>query len=654
MRFAVATAQNAQDEVESLASHAMSLYTGVTSEVVSMYTELTSILAQSGSNTPASTSATATGSSSSSDPTSSASSTRPSSASSAKSTSSHSSSSFSSTIAAPSQTADPSSSKDGGPNVTAIVVGVVLGAVLLGLLILLALLCLRRRRRRRVRTETPTNDEVEGWRSQYGSGDNVPGVFTDIRATAGHDNSMAAAAVPAMSQRSMHNRHTNPFVPEPPPTRRTAPNSRPGLTDGPDTPYKSALLPGNAVHPAHRNGLMDDAAEEHHDHGFGKDIAIGAGGAALGAAAMKHHNNNKVDRKQSVELPTEKSPQAYRYSLQRKPVPNINTNAVEEPGAENPFGNRVSMDEAANAHEGSTLISPISPTGPPAELPTPPYDRPHMHERRNSDEPLLGTAGAAAAGAVGGAALAKHHDNKRNNRHSSGAHRDDSFKLEMPREGPPYQAYRPVPTEDISDNEQRYPNPPAAAVGAVRRSMTPPDIPTRSPKRMSFENGISGSSSDPSSESVDNAAANSGVAHEPMSDNIPVMWRRSAENPRSPSGITYHDFVPVKRDAGPSPRRQSGAGWNAGRGSTPSVGSGLGNSPTLGRNSYANLPSMQGKDSQSPFNGRRISLNDLIEDERRRQEESQRGRRAKYSSGGRPLQSWERDGYSGYGVGRAL
>lgn len=530
----------------------------------------------------------------------------------------------------------------------------VLGAILLGLLILLALLCLHRRRRRRVRNDTPTNDEVEGWRhNNYGSADNVPGVFTDIRATAGNDHSMAAAAVPAMSQRSMHNRHQNPFVPVPPAPRRTAPNSRPGLTDGPDTPYKSPMLPGNAIHPAHRNDPMGAAADGHHDHSFGKDIAIGAGGAALGAAAMKHHNNKNIDRKESVEMPTEKSPQSYRYSLPRKPVPTIDTKAVDE--ADSPFlGNRTSIDDAGNAHEGSTLISPISPTQPPAELPTPPYDRPNMHERRNSDEPLLGAAGAAAAGAVGGAALAKHHDKKhRNSDRLSGVHRDDSFKIEMPREGPPYQAYRPVPTDDIPDNEQRYPNPPAAARGAVRRSMTPPDIPTRSPKRMSFENGVGSSSSDPSSESVDKAA------NEPMSDNIPVMWRRSTENARaSPSsGITYHDFVPVKREAGPSPRRQSGAGWtNSGRGSTPSVGSGMGNSPTLGRNSYANMPSMQGKNNQSPSNGRRISLNDLIQDEKRREEESQRGRRAKYSSGGRGgmQQSWDRDGYGGYGVGRAL
>ena len=72
--------------------------------------------------------------------------------------------------------------------------------------------------------------------------------------------------------------HRNPFVPVPPAPRRTAPNSRTGLTDG--------TVPGQEPFIRKSDGLRKD---NYH----GGELAAGVGGAALGAATLHHHEKNK-------------------------------------------------------------------------------------------------------------------------------------------------------------------------------------------------------------------------------------------------------------------------------------------------------------------------------------------------------------------------
>jgi hypothetical protein len=56
----------------------------------------------------------------------------------------------------------------------------------------------------------------------------------------------AAAEAPDMAEHpAFRNSHENPFVPVPPPPRRTAPNSRVGLTDG-AVPGQKPFVSGNS------------------------------------------------------------------------------------------------------------------------------------------------------------------------------------------------------------------------------------------------------------------------------------------------------------------------------------------------------------------------------------------------------------------------
>lgn len=132
-----------------------------------------------------------------------------------------------------------------------IIVGCIVGALLL--LALLGLLCcclVRRRKHKRNRTTTPVADrEVESWKSPINPGRHYSNYTAAQRGeipmeqTAPTVPLMAAAATehhraqhsqaPSLSQHpAMRSEPENPFVPVPPSPRRTAPNSRSGLTDG--------------------------------------------------------------------------------------------------------------------------------------------------------------------------------------------------------------------------------------------------------------------------------------------------------------------------------------------------------------------------------------------------------------------------------------
>ncbi|CAD6572976.1 MAG: hypothetical protein ASARMPREDX12_005615 [Alectoria sarmentosa] len=138
-----------------------------------------------------------------------------------------------------------------------IIVGCVVGAVVLLALLGLCCCCLLRRRRRSKRhtTATPVQDEeVKSWKSPINPGRHYSNYSPAQNGQAPTEQSptvplMAAAAAehhvhdekaPSLSQHPAMRHQENPFVPEPPSPRRTAPNSRAGLTDG--------MVPGAAAY----------------------------------------------------------------------------------------------------------------------------------------------------------------------------------------------------------------------------------------------------------------------------------------------------------------------------------------------------------------------------------------------------------------------
>ncbi|KAL8694346.1 MAG: hypothetical protein Q9218_000983 [Villophora microphyllina] len=161
----------------------------------------------------------------------------------AKETKPSSSSPSTSPTQAPTTSPSPSAAPHhSGINKTTLIVAIVcaiVGALLIGLLLGLCCWCLaRRRRRRRNQAHAPIDEEVKTWRSNEPKN---PG-----RDYSPHRNGRVASMEqqpmipPAAKVPPMHEQHPalrnqnveNPFVPVPPSPRRTAPNSRAGLTDG--------------------------------------------------------------------------------------------------------------------------------------------------------------------------------------------------------------------------------------------------------------------------------------------------------------------------------------------------------------------------------------------------------------------------------------
>lgn len=139
-------------------------------------------------------------------------------------------------------------------------IGIIVGAIIAALLILALIglcccLCLRRRRRRSKRTNTVTpvkDEEVESWKRPINPGRHYSNYSPAQRGLIPMEQQptvplMAAVAAephtnksPSLSQHPAMRQPQNPFVPVPPSPRRTAPNSRAGLTDGTipgDSPY---------------------------------------------------------------------------------------------------------------------------------------------------------------------------------------------------------------------------------------------------------------------------------------------------------------------------------------------------------------------------------------------------------------------------------
>jgi hypothetical protein len=547
----------------------------------------------------------------------------------------------------------------------------VLGALALALLLLVLVLicCHRRRKARSQRAISLSDEDIDSWRGNSRHGLPQTG-FLGTHATSGVDHSMAAATAPDMAEHpAFRNSHENPFVPVPPPPRRTAPNSKVGLTDG-MVPGQEPFISGKG----HRiNGVGGTSSslppqDHNYNHHGGEALAAGVGGAALGAAAMHHHNKDP-----DSDPASQKRYSGNRRSLVRKPVPDaIHT----EDGS-----NTALLNRAAN----SPTLSPFDSAG---------------HDRSHSQEALLAGGAAAGAGALGGAAVANHHKLHGHDT-DSGFFSNDDASTSAARTATPlvppsmtqshHQRNDMPPEYDMipnNDNANRNSRPissiaPAAALGAHRgdhnvspivehnnnrhtRNSTPPAVPSRSPRRTRF----SDVPYDPASQALtppfpavsstdrdsNDSSKSSGDSAFRLSSSISGGWRRdSTDSDRHlrNSGISQHghrsnsprtearDFA--VRDSGIKGMGTRPATIAGARRHSPVISPGVG--PGVRRH------------SQSPgdITSERVRLSDLRAEEERMERERQRGRRyggmTSEWAGGDGYGSYER---GGYGIGQAL
>ena len=632
------------------------------SEAYSVYTEVTSILASEAQNTATSTSSSSTSSSVTSSTSSASSITSMS-----FKTSSRLTSSATLAGAASTSSAAPVSGNNGSHhNTLAIILGTVLGALALGLLLLvLVLICCHRRKARSHHALPPADEEVDTWRGNSGHTPDQSGLL-GTHATAGRDHSMAAATVPDMAEHPAYrNSHENPFVPVPPPPRRTAPNSRLGLTDG-TVPGQEPFISGNSRRVGDGSGSDSSLPVRGHnqDHHVGEALAAGAGGAALGAAAMHHHNKDR----ESDSL-SQKRYSGHRRSLVRKPIPD-------------PIETGDGSDAAlVNRSSTSPTLSPFNSAG---------------HHRSYSQEALLAGGAAAGAGALGGATVGEHHKHHGHDA-DSGFFSDHGANTSAPRSVTPMvpqimtqshhqRSTMPPDYDMVPNNENSYRDSrpisgvaPAAALGAHTgghesspdrnrhfRNSTPPTVPSRSPHRTRFSDipydpANRGPAPPPGAIlSIDRDSNNNSNSSDDsafrLSHSIPGSWQRdSADSDRHlrNSGINHHgrrsssprtearDFV--TRDSGVSGMGTRPATVVGARRQSPSFGPGIGPGPR--------------RHSQSPgdITSERVRLSDLRAEEEQMERERRRGRRY----GGMRGEWAGGDGYDGYergsyGVGQAL
>ena len=235
-----------------------------------------------------------------------------------------------------------------------------------------------------------------------------------------------AAGAPLMSEHPAFRNHqlpsVNPFVPVPPPPRKSAPNARAGLTDGTvagDSPY---LTEKGSGRPLSRKSM--DSSHK------GRNLAMGAGALGLGAAAM-HHYDKKRD--QGIEVnnpynePIDRHRPEDRHSISRKPVP-VNDALNREPWGPSPSttanddtfalsnskgSSKRNSSESARSKRASRDAARANHAFNNQYAPVPDHDKDHHRGA---------TAAAVGAAAVGGAAMAHHRGNRSRSRGRGTSH----------------------------------------------------------------------------------------------------------------------------------------------------------------------------------------------------------------------------------------
>lgn len=557
--------QDGLDEASSLAAEAESFIAFATAEVVSLYSELTSLIGATPTATTIVTTRTLSPSLTSSPSihrihsrhsSSMQVSTQVSSTPSiSKSSATNSASQLSSTLAAVASASNVPRAQDIGNNLIAIIVGSVLGAVIIALLIIIALLCCRRRRNRREGGVTPTSEEIENWKRGHGHTGYAP--VTEFGQGAAADAEKAMMTASAQPIAHMRDHHDEPFTPMPPPPRHVTPSGdNTGQLD-------------QGIHPAYRTTGDQVPHGAYADARLARDPATGASDPVFGISSSRSGTGRQIDRKDIVERPVDMSSMRSGYNIRRKPVATQNTS---------------DRSDDRTSHEGHRLLSPSNPDG--TQVPSPLIGRQSQHFRNESRDALLADV-----------------DSDNIEHAEQNAPRDDNFNIRIPssEQQHQYQAYQP----GISASPHGpSPSHPAASFVAPYRNQDrdAPEVPQRSPARRSWDSVNSGSYRRKSTDTRDGSE----------SDEIPMMWRKSSEQPRMPpKGVTYHDFVPIQRD-----RRTS------------------------------NPPAAAMGATRTKSDVRRVSLNDLVEAERRKEDRRRRDASDQYHR--------IRPTYSEYAVGQAL
>lgn len=218
-----------------------------------------------------------------------------------------------------------------------------------------------------------------------------------------------------------HEEHENPFVPVPPPPRRTAFNSGTGLTDGAiqsDDPLALTKEISRA------SSIYSNSSND--DSGHKGVTAAGLVGAAAGAGLMDHHKKNKdATDPASEEIPVSE-PTPHRQ-VSRKPVP-INHVNNSEPWPYSPISPidpapettalartppRTSVESRRSFSRDAARANAAFDQEYAPNVPGPGT----WHDRKNEHGQGAGAAGLAA-GALGGAAIAHHRQNRRRSRSS--------------------------------------------------------------------------------------------------------------------------------------------------------------------------------------------------------------------------------------------
>ena len=210
----------------------------------------------------------------------------------------------------------------------------------------------------------------------------------------------AAAAGPDLAEHPAYrNRNQdNPFVPSPPPPRRMAPNSRAGLTDATvagDAPF---LTDGNGRPISSKsNSMHKKSLEGNHDHHRAEELAVAAGTAGLGAAAMHHHEKQKDEtRDHEADLLRGDSlaggHERIRGGILRKPVASSHTPlSPVSPIEDDEYASQPLMHPTTiSDHAFGANQMPISPVDS------------HSRDHSMGHEVAAGGAGAALGAAVAG------------------------------------------------------------------------------------------------------------------------------------------------------------------------------------------------------------------------------------------------------------
>jgi len=178
------------------------------------------------------------------------------------------------------------------------VLGCTLGAIAVAALLGLLYLCLRRRKRSKVsgkhRPLSPHDDEIESWRHEKPNVRSLKGLEEHITPS-GTSNT----AVPFMAEHSSdaygYHPHQNPFVPIPPPARRSG--SQAGLQDQSYSAHPYSPEHVNNRQPYGYGGMHDG---NHDDHA----LAAGLSGAGLGALATNPRDTHEQQRLASRDRDT--------------------------------------------------------------------------------------------------------------------------------------------------------------------------------------------------------------------------------------------------------------------------------------------------------------------------------------------------------------